>query len=76
MRCGLSQRSQGGVKIPTGGNCVLAHSPRALAGLCGKDSRPGWIPGPTVKVRMKENGVSAWLFARRCGYPVRPIFYK
>jgi len=50
----LFNRSQGGVKLPTGGMQLLAASPRAPSG--GRVSRSGEMPEPTVIVRMKEDG--------------------
>ena len=58
-RAGLQdrQRSQGGVKVPTGGICTLTQQPPsawclALANL--RVSRSGEMPGPTFTVRMQE----------------------
>lgn len=63
------QRSQGGVQVPTGGNClttearerfkkaVMTGSDPGRAGM--KVSRSGVIPEPTVIVRMKESGLSS-----------------
>ena len=44
--------SQGGVKVPTGGNRVSVARGRScqLTLFDGRTSRPGVIPGPTVKV--------------------------
>ena len=50
-------RSQGGVEVPTGGNCAkIARARERLPGKTGRVSRLGAIPRPTVTVRMKENG--------------------
>jgi hypothetical protein len=62
LHCGRKrpQRSQGGVRFPTGGSGRYWPSPRALRGGLSDPaevSRPGAIPGPTVIVRMKENGI-------------------
>lgn len=54
----VKTNSQGGVKVPTGGNRILVfsnvRSPRALLVILARgnqeDSRLGEIPGPTVKV--------------------------
>jgi hypothetical protein len=59
-------RSQGGVKVPTGGK-GFGLSPRALSGKIGKVSRSGVIPEPTVKVRMKENEVRLRPWSARGG---------
>ena len=48
------RHSQGGAKLPTGGNGASPRSPRAAPVLRGV-SRPGAIPGPTVIVRMEES---------------------
>jgi len=47
--------SQGGVKLPTGGNQVKMTPGSPRAAIIG-DSRFGEKPKPTVKVRMKEKG--------------------
>ncbi|CAN0594821.1 unnamed protein product, partial [Ectocarpus sp. 12 AP-2014] len=60
----IQQSSQGGVKVPTGGDDGLLHvchlSPRALKTIVLlwflEVSRFGAKPKPTVIVRMKENG--------------------
>ena len=58
--------SQGGVKVPTGGKGGDAQARERLPTihLGGRVSRFGAIPKPTVKVRMKENGLRR--FARLC----------
>src|ERR1700712_4823232 len=57
--------SQGGVKVPTGGKGDEAQARERLLRFRGRVSRFGAIPKPTVKVRMKENGRDACVFARR-----------
>ena len=61
----VQQSSQGGVKVPTGGDGELQNvyhlSPRALKSpvvlsQLPEVSRFGEKPKPTVRVRMKENG--------------------
>ena len=47
------QRSQGGAKLPTGGNYEHVEA-RERPGLYSGVSRSGLIPEPTVIVRMKE----------------------
>jgi hypothetical protein len=58
--CADGKRSQGGVKLPTGGNCAegqLVHaSARERSSRFGGVSRFGVIPKPTVIVRMEESG--------------------
>ena len=49
--------SQGGVKVPTGGKGDVAQARERLPHDRGRVSRFGAIPRPTVKVRMKENGL-------------------
>jgi len=58
--------SQGGVKVPTGGKGGDAQARERLPPirLGARVSRFGAIPKPTVKVRMKENGLRR--FARLC----------
>ena len=54
--------SQGGVEFPTGGkgrNAKPASAPEVR-----EVSRSGVTPEPTVRVRMKENGISAFAGAR------------
>ena len=52
----MMAETQGGVKVPTGGNGERSSKPasarRAISGV----SRFGVIPKPTVTVRMEENG--------------------
>ncbi len=47
-------RSQGGVKVPTGGDGIFASARERLAGMSARVSRFGAIPKPTVTVRMEE----------------------
>ena len=55
------KNSQGGVKVPTGGDPPIPRgSPRAR--FQGKKRRSGANPGPTVTVRKKENGFLASVF--------------
>ena len=58
--CVDGNRSRGGVKLPTGGNCAegqLVHaSARERPPRFGGVSRFGVIPKPTVIVRMEESG--------------------
>ncbi|CUH79775.1 hypothetical protein SAMN04488093_103270 [Tropicibacter naphthalenivorans] len=60
-------RSQGGVKFPTGGD-----SPRAPLFRQGV-SRSGEIPGPTVIVRMKENHVRTGVTSGVVGCALGPL---
>ena len=61
-----AQRSQGGVKVPTGGDgALVAHEPAsALPAMPAGVGRPGVIPGPTVTVRMKESAICGGLPGR------------
>ena len=51
----MELRSQGGVKVPTGGNSLSTEARERLARLA-RVSRFGATPKPTVIVRMRENG--------------------
>jgi hypothetical protein len=68
-----SRCSQGGVKIPTGGKGEAAQArERLVPEFAGRRvSRFGVNPKPTVKVRMKENGLDSRMFraARRSVCP-------
>jgi hypothetical protein len=55
-RISLRPRSQGGVKVPTGGNGERLPEPASACRTNGRVSRFGAIPKPTVTVRMEENG--------------------
>jgi hypothetical protein len=52
------------VKVPTGGKGDAAQARERLLLRRRRVSRFGAIPKPTVKVRMKENGRDAGVFAR------------
>jgi hypothetical protein len=53
------------VKVPTGGKGDKAQARERLLLHRRRVSRFGATPKPTVKVRMKENGRDACVFARR-----------
>jgi hypothetical protein len=55
-RISVRPRSQGGVKVPTGGNGKQSPKPASAHRAIGGVSRFGAIPKPTVTVRMEENG--------------------
>lgn len=67
--CAAKQRSQGGVKFPTGGiwiclsACVQQPASARLAARPAGVSRSGEMPEPTVTVRMKE--IAQHLHGRR-----------
>jgi len=55
-RTAVRLRSQGGVKVPTGGDGERSPQPASARRAIGGVSRFGAIPKPTVIVRMEENG--------------------
>ena len=56
--CKLLKISQGGVKVPTGGDAAASRLPPARERPVFGVSRFGENPKPTVTVRMEENGHS------------------
>jgi len=50
------KRSQGGVKVPTGGKWRKPRARERREAKVSRVSRFGAIPKPTVTVRMEENG--------------------
>jgi hypothetical protein len=55
-RISVRPRSQGGVKVPTGGDGERSPKPASARRAIGGVSRFGAIPKPTVIVRIEENG--------------------